>query len=174
MSIGLITYGSLLDPAELEIVFNRRAMTVRPVRVAGYVRLFNKPVASHLRDPGKGDGRGVLNLRPRKDGWFNGLLIYPVRESSVRRYAFREQEYDVERISPSTLSFYEEKNHPGGEEIEAIYTCLLTGDPDLDEGLAPVADYLELCREGARHWGDAFYEDFLRTTLVGGIPLSRQ
>lgn len=172
MPIGLITYGSLLAPAEINVVFDRDAITVRPVRVEGYARLFNKPVAPHLRDPREGDGRGVLNLRPRKEAWFNGLLVSPVHESSADRYAFREQEYDLEEIPPSALSFYGVKP-PAGIGLEAIYTCLLTGDAALDDGLDPVADYLELCREGARHWGEEFYEDFLVTTLVDGTPLAR-
>lgn len=172
LSIGLITYGSLLAPAEINVVFDRDAVTVRPVRVEGYARLFNKPVAPHLRDPGEADGRGVLNLRPREGAWFNGLLVSPVHDSSADQYAFREQEYDLEEIPPSALSFYG-ANPPVGVGLEAIYTCLLTDDAALDDGLDPVADYLELCREGARHWGDGFYEDFLATTLVDGTPLER-
>lgn len=171
LPIGLIVYGSLLDPAELDGVFDRPSTSVRPVRVAGYVRLFNKPAASHLRDPEKADGRGVLNLRKRENGWFNGLLVYPVGETALERYARREREYDLERVPPSALTPYEDPgNLPGTPE--SIYTCRLAEDPRLDDGLSPVSDYLKLCREGACQWGEAFYEDFLRTTLVNGVPLS--
>lgn len=171
LPIGLIAYGSLLEPTELDGVFDRSSIAVRPVRVAGYVRLFNKPVAAHLRDPEEADGRGVLNLRQRENGWFNGLLVYPVGETALERYARREREYDLERVPPCALTSYGGRLGPPGK-LESIYTCRLAEDPRLDDGLSPVADYLKLCREGARHWGEAFYEDFRRTTLVNGVPLS--
>lgn len=172
LSIGLIAYGSLLDPAELDVVFDRSSISVRPVRVDGYVRLFNKPLASHLRDPEKTEGRGVLNLRKREEGWFNGLLVYPVGETALDRYAFREREYDLARVSRSALTPYGDEWASSGT-LESIYTCHLGEDPRLDDGLTPVEDYLKLCREGARCWGEKFHEDFLRTTLVDGEPLSR-
>lgn len=170
LPVGIVTYGSLLEPSEIRQVFSREDVRVVPIRVEGFVRLFNKEVAGHLRNP-EGEARGVLNLRPESTGWFNGLLVAPVHDPALRKYAHREREYGLTAIESSDLSVYPSGDPAVLDELEAVYTCLLEEDERLDPDLPPIESYLELCLEGARHWGDAFYRDFVRSTLVRGRPL---
>lgn len=166
LDLALVTYGSLLHPDEITALFPSGVHRVRTVRVRGFRRRFNKPVAEHLRQP-TGERRGVLNLERREDAWFNGLVIGPVSQPALEKYAFREREYGILRLSPDRIS----PDAPASPGNHPTYTCLLEDAARLESGLEPIPEYLDLCREGARHWGKTFLADFLRTTYVGDETL---
>lgn len=169
LNTGLITYGSLLHPDEIRTLFPHEDLLIEPVKVTGYARRFSKSVAEHLRDV-EGDKSGVLNVHAESEEWFNGLLVGPVTRSGLRKYAFREREYDITSVSFERIDFYGD-DESILERLDVVHTCLLDtheGDPPAHE---PIPDYLDLCLEGTKAWGEDFREDFLETTLVKGLKL---
>lgn len=170
LDLGLITYGSLLHPEEIRILFPHEELSIEPVKISGYARRFSKSVAEHLRKV-EGDQSGVLNVHSEEDEWFNGLLVGPVSRMGLRKYAFREREYDITSVSFEQIDFY-----TGDESIidrlDTVHTCLL--DPDGETpAFEPVPDYLDLCLDGTDVWGEDFRKDFLETTWVKGRKLGK-
>lgn len=170
--IALVTYGSLLHPDEIDTLFHRDDRVVEPVKVHGYRRGFSKSVADHLRDVDD-EQSGVLNLHHDSENWFNGLMIGPLSEQGLRKYAFREREYDLHSLSESAIDFDYEFRHDEAREIEfnEMFTCLLEEESREVGKYDPEPDYLELCLNGARRWSDRFYDDFLESTYVKDEPL---
>ncbi len=172
LNMGLITYGSLLHPEELEVLFHRSDQNVFPVRVEGYTRRFSKSVSPHLRTV-NGPKSGVLNLHSSDGNWFNGLLVGPLSLSGLRKYAFREREYDITDVRREHIEFYESPPAGFEKDLTSIYTCRLEDLDESDGELEPVPAYLDLCLEGAREWGETFFNDFIRTTRVKDRSLKK-
>lgn len=172
LSLGIVTYGSLIHPAEVRNLFGLSEDEHIRVKVRGYRRRFNKRIAEHIYRETEPEKTAVLNLERNEGEWFNGLLLGPVERSDFRQYAFREQEYELEKISPLDLEFYHSAaDIPSG--VDAIYTCLLNDESKLSSSIEPVPSYLDLCLSGASHHGSDFKRDFKRTTLVRENSLRR-
>jgi hypothetical protein len=165
LDLAVVTYGSLLHPQEIKTLFHHEHRIVEPIRVEGFSRHFSKSVASHLRDV-EGEKSGVLNVHPNRNDWFNGLFIGPLSGKGLRKYAFREREYDVTYLESDQLELYS-KSDRLLDRFEAVFTCYL--DPTADEvsDYEPEPDYLDLCLEGAEQWGESFLEQFKTKTFVG-------
>ena len=75
----------------------------------------------------------------------------------------RERGYDRYRVDDGSLT-----RHGDGTPLELLGSaCLYVGKPDLyGRDVLPNPEYLRICLEGAREWGEDFYEDFLRTTFL--------
>jgi len=171
LDLAVVTYGSLLHPEEIEALFHIDDQLIEPIRVKNFARRFSKSVAEHLRDV-KGSQSGVLNVHPEPDHSFNGLLIGPLSEKGLRKYAFREREYDVKFLDPNRLDFYTEPQW-NLDRFEGIFTCYWNPSDDTIPNYEPVPDYLDLCLEGAQQWGEEFLEEFKKTTLVGERDLNQ-
>jgi len=165
LDLAVVTYGSLLHPREIDTLFHHEDRIVVPVRVEGFSRHFSKSVAPHLRDV-EGEESGVLNVHPNHGEWFNGLLIGPLREKGLRKYAFREREYDVIDLGLSHLELYSESDLDL-DDFETVFTCYLDPSDESVDLYEPVPDYLDLCLEGAEKWGGSFLKQFKETTRVG-------
>lgn len=170
LDLAVVTYGSLLHPQEIDALFHYEDRIVEPVRVEGFSRHFSKSVATHLRDV-KGDKSGVLNVHPNREEWFNGLLIGPMSEKGLRKYAFREREYDVTHLEGSQIELYSKSNRRL-DRFKSVFTCYLDPSHESVSDYEPEPDYLELCLEGAEQWGEPFLEEFRETTNVGKRQLN--
>ncbi len=167
---GLLVYGSLLHPEEIDTVFGPLSEEPIPVRVEGFRRVFNKYVSERLRKP-RGNCAAVLNLRRRESSWFNGLLIQFVSPVGLNKYASRERAYRITRIPEKSIRRHGRTGRPTPDSLNAYYTCLLEEGDDLSDRIEPIPSYLDLCLEGARSWGTDFEEDFLRSTWTRNTRL---
>lgn len=170
LDLAVITYGSLLHPGEIEALFHIDDQLVEPIRVEGFSRHFSKSVASHLRDV-KGEKSGVLNVHPNRNEWFNGLLIGPLSEKGLRKYAFREREYDVTYLDLDQIEPYSESERLL-DRFETVFTCYLVPAGNAVSNYEPEPDYLDLCLEGAEQWGESFLDQFKTKTFVGKEQLA--
>lgn len=173
LPIGIITYGSLIHPEEVQTLFGIGPSDQLRVKISGFRRSFSKRIAAHLYRETSPEKQAVLNLEHHEEEWFNGLLLGRIERSDFERYAFREREYELIEVEPSRLTFYSEKTPGLLEEFESIYTCLLGDEELMNHSLKPVPSYLELCLEGAKRHGSDFEQDFKRTTSVKGQSLKR-
>ena len=154
---GLMAYGSLIHPDEHRALPG--LITAIPVRVLGYRRIFNQTPSWRK---GEGDRIAVLNVIPSPADSINAICLV-LESETLSSLARRERGYDPEEVSLSQLSFCTEKTPSDLPESLMIYR----GKEKLqDNALLPNSDYLNLCLEGARQWGEDFYRFFLESTYI--------
>lgn len=118
------------------------------MKVSGFRRLFNQEASWRETD---GAERRVLNVELDADAWFNAILLPDVDRETYAEFRERERGYRL---------------------VEALDLVLVATGEKTATGIEPIPDYLELCLEGAAHWGEEFYDDFLATTeATPGVPL---
>ena len=175
--VGIIVYGSVLNPADLRDLFHTLSGRTRPVTVSGFERVFNQEAS--WRETG-GQHRAVLNVKQNPDRWFNGVLITDVTRDEFSQYRERERGYrlveveqdEVEPYDPESIAA-ETIDTTDAEEIRSQELLLTTVGEKQNEDILPIHDYVEICLNGADSWGERFREDFLSTTRVTtGVTLS--
>lgn len=162
MTTGVLGYGSLLHPGEVRAIFGVEEEELVPVRVEGYRRSFRQ---KSLHREGREGERAILTVHPDPDHWYNAVLA-PLDEEDMEYYRQREAGYTVTEVPLGDVEAYEDEeiateNHVGTGSYDELVTAV--GDRPLDDP-RPIPNYVSLCVEGARHWGDGFLRDFLVTT----------
>ncbi len=161
---AIIVYGSLINKDQLAKE-SLQLGEAWPVSVHGYKRIFNQEPSWRK---GHDQRRAVLNVVPSDQHYFNGLLVWVRDESNFQDLDERERGYNRVGLEWSRLEEYPGFSFPGEQESIYIYT----GKPEKrSDDLLPNDNYLELCLNGAKQWGEKFYEVFLQTTYVGGMLL---
>jgi len=79
--IGIITYGSLINPIEIDKIAPD-ALYI-PVKVNGYRRSFSQKARYRK---GKNNEKGVLTIDKHNKSWFNGLLLYSLSDEYIESY----------------------------------------------------------------------------------------
>ncbi|MFB6346412.1 MAG: hypothetical protein ABEK50_11685 [bacterium] len=166
LSIGIVTYGSLLHPEEVQNLFGLGERDQIKVTVSGYRRCFNKRIADHIYRETGPDKTAVLNVERASSEWFNGLLLGPIQASAFKQYAFREKDYELEALQPDAIEVYPDEEESALAEFNSLYTCLLDNEDARCNSIEPVPSYLDLCLEGALSHGEDFLDDFKRSTYV--------
>jgi len=158
-------YGSLLNKNSL-LETAPHAQGIRPAFIRGYIREFG------VWDPGAllastSDDSYALNIKKvdNAEKRVNGI-IFSVNEGEIANLLSREDGY-LEIMEPVF-------DYQSGEKL---------GLADLFEkiqdanrflfGSSSQEEYLKLCLDGARSFGEAFYQEFINTTLIVGCPLSK-
>lgn len=172
--IAVITYGSLLHPADLEDLFGDIEGRVAPVKVHGFARIFNQEAS--WRDTHE-DQRAVLNVRHADDAWFNGVLVTGLSQTEFQEYRKRERGYRLLEVESDEIERYD----TASLDTEIVSETASFANHDLflttigkktRDDIQPIDEYVDLCRDGARQWGETFEDDFLRKThLNSGISL---
>lgn len=169
----IIVYGSLIHPKQLQqhpYLFAE----AYPVLVKGYKRIFNQEPSWRKGD---GEHRAVLNLVRSDQACFNGLLVKLREGENLSSLNERERGYRLIAIAPSQLSCLTNVYHSVESELACSklanrQTHLYLGKIEKqNNAILPNKGYLNICLEGARHWGEAFYQQFLQTTYVGELTL---
>lgn len=157
-SIGVLGYGSILAPEELAEIGRKRAQGVMPVRVHGFKRLFNQEAS--WRDTDK-DKRGVLNVVRDTERWFNAVLVTDLNKREFRAFRERERGYALVEVKSENIEPYDESDEStiGVNELILVATGTKTSGE-----IEPIPSYVRVCKEGAKQWGEEFYEDFLTST----------
>lgn len=155
----LMAYGSLIHPDETL----RHAFEVTnriPVKVKDYRRLFNQKVTFRKS---VGNRAAVLNISEEKNMWINGILLEGFHANFHDEIDAREAGYDRLVIPPENISYYD-------KNLNLSLPCYIYRGKQgaQDDSLFPIDDYLDLCLEGAKTYGEDFFEDFVHTTWVTG------
>lgn len=156
--VGLVIYGSLLEPSEWNETPREAYRRGIPVKVHGYKRVFNNEADYRSY---KDKRRAVLNVEESSGAWFNGILIPWLYEDEKEPLLGRESGYSIERIASSAIEPYDSTNRVNSAtSIETV-----VGDKKRKD-ILPIPSYIKICLKGARYWGADFYEDFVRVTEV--------
>lgn len=165
--IAIIGYGSILNPEDITDEFTHLDGRVCPVRIDGFKRIFNQEAS--WRETSESQ-RAVLNVIQSGEDWFNGILIGDLSRGEFIDLKRRERGYRFVEVEADQIETYDQNdidldgvsvNWSVVEEQDIIMTT--TGNKT-DSEASPIPEYLEICKEGAQHWGDVFYHDFLETT----------
>jgi hypothetical protein len=161
---ALIVYGSLINKSEL-IESGFPLGSTHPVVVQGFKRVFRQE-PSWRSD--QGEQRAVLNAISAEQHWLNALLVSGLDEGFLVDLDKREKGYNRIRVAPSYLRDY----HFPRTTPRNIYMHIGKADKQSDS-ILPNSSYLSMCLEGAKHWGEDFYNDFLDSTFVEDNVLLR-
>jgi cation transport regulator ChaC len=156
---GVLVYGSLLDPAELEATLSPETVErAFPVEVHGYRRSFNK-VSAHRE--GENGEQAICNTEPDADAWLNAVLVPDVPDDEYELYREREYRYEMVDVPATETISYESKNEGAVATLDE--RLIATSEGGLDDP-EPIPYYVAMCVDGAREWGTKFLADFVVTT----------
>lgn len=170
--LPLFAYGSLLNAASaVRTMPGWRRDECRPANALGVVRVFNYPLTiDAIERYGAGPTpQHVAALGVRVTGLptdrVNGL-VYSLGADDLEGFRLRETGYRLTEVP------VEPWGDASGDDFPRTAMVLEYLGAD-DATLLPHPAYLNVCREGAASFGDAFREDFGRTTfLADGRRLS--
>jgi hypothetical protein len=151
-------YGSLMNEVSLRKTIPH-AHILGTDELVGYRRVFNLK-SSHRINPITGQHSSVLNVEPDLDTIMFGLVIEVPKNDSAALLK-RECGYDlhtVELASGETVSIFMKAGHKP--------------HPYLENDLLQT-EYLNICLEGAKTIGEAFYNNFLDSTFLLGTTLRK-
>jgi len=157
-NISLLVYGSLINKHELQKE-NILLENCMPVFIKGLKREFNQEPTYRKIDS---INRAVLSVKEESSSYINAILISNVKKSHIENLDIRESGYFKYQVNKEKIEFkYTNEITELGEVF--IY---MGRDIKRNENIFPNKSYLELCLNGAKHWGEEFYEDFVQTTFV--------
>lgn len=163
--LPLFAYGSLLNAASaVRTMPSWRRDECQPAYALGVVRVFNYPLTPDaIERYGAGPTpQHVAALGVRVTGLptdcVNGL-VYSLGADDLEGFRFRETGYRLTEVPVTPWS-----DAPSDEFPANAFVLEYPGPDDLQ--LLPHPGYLDVCREGAMSFGEAFRDDFDRTTLL--------
>jgi len=155
--LGIIAYGSLINPQEIETQREQPSHSV-PLKLFAFKRSFNQRPAWR---EGNSQHSAVLNVQTSKQDWLNAVC-YCFADFDFTALDNRERGYTRAAVPPDNVACYQGHNLP---ELEKIFIYLGKKKYE-NNSLLPNPDYLDICLTGANHWGEDFYCDFLNTTHI--------
>lgn len=165
-SVGIVGYGSLLSPDELVPFLETDASRVTPVRVEGFRRVFNQESVWRAKVTEGGEDEAAVLNAVRDDGSsMNAVLVPDLSREEYEALRVRESGYRMVEVEDESIESYGADEQDGLPENNVV--LIPTGNR-VNDNLLPIPEYVEICLEGARHWGDGFRDEFLRTTEVRG------
>ncbi len=161
--LGIITYGSLINPQETVGLEAPPSHTI-PLKLSAFKRSFNQqPVWRKSTS----EHSAVLNVQTSDQDWLNAVC-YCYLNFDFTTLDNRERGYTRKVVRSDRINCYMGYSLP---DLDKVFIYL--GKKEYENGtILPNPDYLNICLAGAKHWGEAFYRDFLNTTHVNnGIIL---
>lgn len=163
-NIFIIAYGSLINKNEL-LNSEVKILTYEPIVLKGFKREFNQEPSWRKST---NENRAVLNVSENKNHFINALLL-EVDSASLDFIDNRERGYDRLKVKNSDLTFPYTKNKRNIDKDIFIYLGKKEKQNNL---ILPNLEYLDICLDGSKSWGEEFYSDFLNTTFVKGESLT--
>lgn len=162
---NLIVYGSLMSAGEVERL-QLVAIEMHAVSVAGFRRSFSQEPSWRQ---GVGNQRGVLTVELEETAWLNAVLLTGVSDSATKMIEKRECGYERTCVSTNSICTFND----GQAVMPHVEASLFVGRPNLfNSQLQPNPEYLRLCLDAAREWGEEFFDQFCRTTFIGETSLA--
>jgi hypothetical protein len=165
MMLGIIAYGSLINPQETEGQMDQHQHII-PIRLKAFKRSFNQRPAWRNSTS---EHSAVLNVETSEQDWLNAVC-YCFAAFDFSDLDNRERGYSRTAVQLDKISSYQGHNLPDLEEV-FIY---LGRAVHQSSTLLPNPDYLDICLMGAKNWGEDFFRDFLHTTHINNGILLRE
>ncbi len=155
--LGIIAYGSLINPRETEKQRERPTHVV-PIKLVTFERSFNQLPTWRKKS---GECSAVLNVQISEQNWLNAVCYcYP--NFDFTDLDNRERGYTRTKVSLEKIKSYHGFNLP---ELTEIFIYLGKNEKK-NNRILPNPEYLDICLLGAKKWGESFYHDFLNTTHI--------
>ncbi len=155
--VTIFGYGSLMNMESLRKTVPDVGV-VTPALLEGYVRVFNTESLFTFTENGK--MYAVLNVAQSPGTVMNGVC-FEVTQEYIDDLLEREEGYDLREVRVQSCI--------DGREFDAVMFIDVSGKvQDFVFNDAMQMGYLQTCADGARAFGEEFYERFLDTTLIGG------
>ncbi|MFK5926534.1 MAG: hypothetical protein QM483_07885 [Desulfuromusa sp.] len=165
MMLGIIAYGSLINPQETKGQREQPTHIV-PVKLETFKRSFNQRPAWRKNTS---KNSAVLNVQASEQNWLNAIC-YCYAEFNFTTLDHRERGYTRTSIPADKINSYQGQELP---ELDEAF--IYSGKKEYrDSTLLPNPNYLEICLMGAKKWGESFYDDFLNTTHINNEILLRE
>lgn len=136
------------------------AEILAPIQVKGWRRFWTLQRSNSTLD--RGVGPTVMNSRPDKASWFNGVMI-AVPDQEYLALRAREKQYEPVDVTC--------ENYHTGERLSGKLWSSSGPDIGVDWKHHDQKAYAEICLRGCADFGAGFLEDFLQTTYVGTSSL---
>lgn len=163
--LGIIAYGSLINPQEIEDQRNQ-PLHIVPLKLFTFKRSFNQRPAWR---ESTSKHSAVLNVQTSEQDWLNAVC-YCFSDFDFTALDNRERGYTRASVLPDNVTCYQGHNLPNLEEI-----FIYLGKKEYENStLLPNPDYLDICLTGAKKWGKDFYCDFLNTTHINNGIILRE
>lgn len=158
MSKRIFGYGSLINIDSLKETVPD-AQTITPCTLQGYVRVFD--TTSSTRFTRAGEPVSVLNIRPKENYFVNGVC-FMVSEEYFASLQEREGAYDLKEVLVEAE----------GKELPAFVFIGKTDHKSFLFEDEVQTEYLQICLDGAKRFGEEYYRTFLETTFIDGKNLT--
>ena len=114
-------------------------------------------------------GCAVLNVQPSEADWLNAVCYcYPAFDFATLDE--RERGYTRKSVPLSKVEGYQGRDLP---DLQKVFMYLGRAEYQ-SRTILPNPDYLDICLEGAKKWGEGFYRDFLVSTHINNGTLLRE
>lgn len=151
--MNLIVYGSLINKKELEKE-GISLFDVLKVRVYGFRRVFNQEPSYRLISS---INRAVLNIEEQEESFFNAIIIKNLSREYFEILDKRERGYNRVLIEAKKIEPYDENF------LEDAYVYLGKKEKKSSQ-IFPNEEYLNICLEGVKSFGNSFLEEFKNST----------
>lgn len=162
--LKIFAYGSLMFEESLKKTAPC-ATILSPAKLHGFVRVFNFPSPYRLSEI-DGTPCSVLNIDKSDLNHEICGILFEMSESSFTEMFAREQGYELVQIE--VQDFHE----PNTRYKAYTFRALHYDAHDYQHGSQQQQEYLTWCLEGAKKYGDDFYQNFLETTHIGDKNLA--
>lgn len=150
----ILSYGSLINPNEINSIAPEASYI--PVKINNFRRHFGQ---KSMFRKGENGERGVLTVEKDNSSWCNGVLLYNLEKDYITQYEERESGYNIKNVDINTITSYSGYNIP-----DNINKCYIAVGKRPLKNPEPIPKYVELCLNGAKHFGNKYLTDFLITT----------
>ena len=162
---SVIAYGSLMSIEELA----RQGLlttNLHPATVLGFQRSFSQEPSWRQ---GTGNKRGVLTVTRTAQAFINAILVSGIPASAYAAIDERERGYNRILVAKDRILSFSD-----GQVIttQSDFFFYVWYTNVIYTKLEPNTEYLKLCMNAAREWGEAFYDTFRKTSFILGTPLS--
>ncbi len=156
-NIKIFGYGSLVNENSIRRTVPN-ATNIIPVKIKGFVRVFNLPT-KNKRCIINNIPVAVLNIE--KSEYYEEMngVVFDMDETHFEDLKARESSYELFELETYD---YEGKLHRAFTFRARHYEAY-----DFQFESPTQEEYLRLCLDGAKSFGEKFYEDFLNTTHIG-------
>lgn len=156
--MNLVVYGSLINKNELQKEFIS-IENVEMVKVFDFQRVFNQEPSFRLLDS---KNRAVLNVKEASGFWFNAIIIKNLSYEYFEILDNREKGYDRTLLEKNQIKSYTHETF--------LDTYIYLGKKEKENSsILPNEEYLKICLNGVKSFGEEFYKDFLKTTYKNSI-----
>ena len=161
-TIKVFGYGSLINQDSLKQT-SPNSKILYPALLYGFTRVFNVPSPSRFCEK-TGDPCAVLNVEKSEwNEYINGVCIEVPFEEFEQLFE-REEGYELVQVDIN--HFNDEK-----QERAYMYRALHFEAHDFQIQSNQQLEYVKICEEGCREFGNEFLQEFKKTTFIGDKTL---